>query len=232
MLEIPHQKAQILLQVSTDRELEPDEKLTLENHLATCAECNAYAESLINMETSLRRVLHAKWDSQQPNLNPYAIVNPSLTKLIWSNLLNQTHLMGRVTIMAILLFGYILLANLPGLQLNASEKETPTHIPTPSELSLALASSPPPSAQTTLVRLTPKNCIVTNYVVREGETLESIAVQHGLSIEAIRAYNDLKSNTVFTGMKLMIPMCKNAPTHTATTTITPLNATIFPVQPD
>lgn len=232
MAEITHQKAQALLQAAADRELASEEKTRLENHLASCQACSAYSESFNAMETSLRRVIHAQWDRQQPSLNLNAIINPSPAKFFWDNLLGQTHWMRRVTIVAALLFGYILMTNLFGSQINNPDKEVPTFIPTPNELSLSQTNSPTPSAQTALVSLTPKDCIATTYVVKKDDTLANIALHHGLSKEELLKYNGLKYDMVFTGMKLMIPVCKSTPSHTATTTIIPLNGTNFPAQPE
>jgi hypothetical protein len=232
MSEITHQKAQALLQAAADGSLGPDEKSALDTHLAGCEKCSAYARELADLEVNLRRVVHAYWNDQQPNLNLNAIINPPTTKLVWNNLLNHTHAMGKVTIMVTLLLGYFLIANLFGFQLSISNNETPTIAPTPNESLLFFTSSPTPSAQLTLAGLTPRNCEAVTYVVQANDTLESIAVGHGTTKEAILEYNNLTSSTVFTGMELIIPSCKSTPSHTATTTITPLNGTIFPVQPE
>jgi len=232
MLEITHQKAHNLLQVAVDKPLGADEKSALDAHLTTCDECRAYAEGLTNLEVSLRRVLHAQWDTQRPNLNLQAITHPSQAKLIWNNFLNQTHALGKVTIVAALVLGYVVIANLFGIRLPLSADETPTTVPTPSELSLALATSPTPSAQLALTGLTTQACETTIYIVQENDTLEYIALQYGTTEETIQEYNNLISNTLFTGMELTIPLCKSTPSQTATTTITPLNGTKFPVQPE
>ena len=43
------------------------------------------------------------------------------------------------------------------------------------------------------------------YVVRRGQTLGSIARQNGVSVEALKAANGLRSDTVFVGQRLTIP---------------------------
>ena len=259
MPEITHQKAQALLQAAADGPLGPDEKSALDAHLAKCKVCRDYAASLTNLEASLRRVTHVQWDNQQPSLNLSAIIHPPLTKYLsensaqsqrprwrdaslsifrigskftWNNLLDHTHAMGKVTIVATLLLGYFLLANLFGFQLSASSRETPMMVPTPSDSSLFLASSPTPSAQLTLAGSTPKNCEAIAYIVQADDTLERIAVKYGITKEGILEYNNLTSETLFAGVELIIPLCKSTPSHTATTTITPLNGTIFPIQPE
>jgi len=232
MLEITHQKAHALLQVAADQPLGADEKSALDVHLAKCKECNDYAKGLTSLEVGLRRILHAQWDMQRPDLNLQAITHPSQAKLIWNNLLSQTHVLGKVTIVAALVLGYVVIANLFGIKLPISANETPTTIPTPSELALALAISPTPSAQFTLTGLTTQACETVIYIVQQNDTLAYIALQHGLTEEAIQEYNNLNSNIVFTGMELAIPLCKNTPSQTATITTTPLDETIFPTQPE
>jgi len=232
MIEITHQKAHTLLQVAVDQPLGTDEKSALEAHLAKCKECSAYASELTNLEVGLRRIMHAQWDTQRPDLSLQAITHPSPAKLVWNNFLNQTRALGKVTIVAVVVLGYVVIANLFGIQLPLSADETPTTVATPSELSLSLAISPTPSAQLALTGLTTQACETVTYVVQANDTLEYIALQYGTTKEAIQAYNNLTSNTVFTGMELAIPLCMGTPSQTVTTTITPLNGTIFPAQPE
>jgi len=232
MLELTHQKAHALLHAAADESLGAEEKSTLDAHLAKCKECSNYAEDLTNLEIRLGRVMHAQWDIQRPDLNLQAITHPSPAKLIWNNFSSQTHALGKVTIVAVVVLGYVVIANLFGIQLPLSADETPTTVPTPSKLSLSLATSPTPSAQFALTGLTTQACETVTYVVQENDTLEYIALQYGTTKEAIQEYNNLTSNTVFTGMELAIPLCMGTPSQTVTTTITPLNGTIFPAQPE
>jgi len=46
------------------------------------------------------------------------------------------------------------------------------------------------------------------YTVKEDDTLSKISLDYGISIEAIKAYNEMSNNTVFTGMGLIIPLCE------------------------
>jgi len=235
MIEITHQKAQTLLQVAADGTLGADEKSALGAHLAKCKKCRDYARELTNLEAGLRRVFHAQWDLQHPHLNLQAITHPSPVKLLWNNFLSQPNALGKVTIMAALVLGYIVIANLFGIKSPISTKETPTTVPTPSELSLALAISPTPSAQFTLTGSTTQACETIAYIVQANDTLAYIALQYGTTEETLLEYNNLNSNTVFTGMELAIPQCDGAPSQTATTTITPpndMNGTIYPTQPE
>ena len=236
MFEITHQKAHDLMQASADQPLGAEEKSALGAHLAKCKECSDYAKSLAGLESRLRKSLHAQWDDHLPDLNQQAIMRPPLAKLIWDSLFSQTNTMGKVTILAALLLGYFMIANLFGIQLPISGNETPTIVPIPNELALTLAISSTPSAQFSLTGLSMQACETFIYNVQANDTLESIAMQHGTTKEAILEYNqkytNLATNTVYTGMDLIIPLCKSTPSRTATTTITPLSGTIFPVQPE
>jgi LysM repeat protein len=232
MSEITHQKAHALLQAAADQPLEVDEKSALDAHLAKCKECSDYATGLMNLEAGLRRAFHTQWDSQRPNLNLQATTHPSPAKLIWNTFLRQTNAMVKVTIVAVLVLGYIVIANLFGIKLPISSNETPTTVPTPSELPLVLAISPTPSTQFTLTGSTAEVCETITYIVQENDTLAYIALQHGTTEEVLLESNNLNSNTVFTGMELVIPQCNGTPSQAATTTIAPLNGTILPTKPE
>ena len=80
-------------------------------------------------------------------------------------------------------------------------------------------------------------CETITYIVQADDTFESIAVRHGTTKDVILEHNKmytgfLNANRVFTGMELAIPLCNSTPSRTATTTITPLRGTIYPVQPE
>jgi LysM repeat protein len=237
MLEITHQQARRFLQTAADQPLGADEKSALDAHLAICTDCSTYASNLTELEARLRSVLHAQMDSQQPALDLHAITYPSSAKFAWKYFVYQTHAMGKITIVVALLLGYFVIANIFGIKLPISERETPTILPTPNALALMNATSPTPSIQSTLTGSTVQACETLAYIVQADDTLESIAVRHGTNKDMILEYNKmyasfLSANTVFTGMELAIPVCKSTPSRTATTTITPLSGTIYPVQPE
>ena len=236
MSKITHQRAQALLQIAVDQLLKPAEKSALAAHLTECKECSAYANNLSTLETSLRRIFHANWDTQHSNLNLQKIINPSPTKLLWNILFGQMGAMGKATIVAALLLGYFVIANLFGTRLPILSDETATTLPTPNEFAPVYSASPTPSAQFSLTGSTSQACETSIYLVQENDTLASIALQHGITQETILEHNNLISSTVFSGMELAIPLCNNTPSHTATLTenmitITPINETLFPTQP-
>ena len=55
-------------------------------------------------------------------------------------------------------------------------------------------------------------CEKVNYEVQENDTLSGIAGTYAISIAAVREYNGLPSDVVYSGMTLVIPLCKRAPT--------------------
>jgi len=241
MTEITHDKAHALLDVAADRSLGLSDQARLDAHLAACQECRTYAGRLADLENGLSRTLHAKWDKFRPDLNLQAIQNPSPAKLVWYNFFSQTNALGKVAIMATLLLGYIVMINLVGIRVPITDNETPTALPTPNSFTMTLASSPTLLARSASVDSTSLACELVVYIVRENDTLESIAVQHGITVKEILAYNDqdadLTANALFTGMELVIPQCEGGPTRTASLpskelTITPINGTLFPDHPE
>ena len=86
----------------------------------------------------------------------------------------------------------------------------PTVTPTPQ------ATSTPDAA-----KATESDCELFDYVVKENDTLGSIAANYNVSSEAIKEYNGLPSDMVQLGKTLKIPLCKRLPTPGPTSTPTP-----------
>ena len=238
MFEMTHQKARALLQSAADQSIDPDAKTALEAHLAACEACNHYAEGLTDLEVNLRRVLHANWDQQKPDINLQAIIDPKPAKLLWNNLFGRANFMSKVTIAATLLLGYFVIASIFGIKSPISNDETPTILPTPNEAALAFSTSPTPSAApaSTLTDLATRGCDTVNYAVQSVDSLESISREHNISKDLLMQYNHLTSEAVTPGTRLVIPQCEGAPSLTATlsknNTSTPLIGTLFPTQPE
>lgn len=237
MNEITHKKARALFQKDADRILIAEERSALESHLKNCKQCQEYAAGFSVLETSLQNTFHDKWDMHKPEkLTPQAIVNPSPGKLVW-NFINQTGFMGKATIIVTMLLGYFVIANILGMQYPISDHSAATILPTPNSSAFNFDTSPTPSAQLTTTRSTSQACKTFVYVIQENDTLASIAVQHRTTNELIMEYNGLKSDSIFTGQELIIPICSETPSLTAThpentVTITPANGgTLFPTQP-
>jgi LysM repeat protein/ribosomal protein L40E len=74
---------------------------------------------------------------------------------------------------------------------------TPAPLPT---------NTPLPATQTMLA------CDRVNVTVQENDTLSSIALNYGVSMQAIKDYNGLSTDNVFVGQTLTIPLCARAAT--------------------
>lgn len=242
MPEMTHHQARTLLQISADRSLEPAERSALESHLAACNACREYAGQLSRLEYTLRENMHARWDGYRPALNRQAIKNKIQAKPVWTNPLSHLNALGKVTMMATLLLGYLLIANLVRVGGTASKSGTPSALPTPNEpASTFLSNSPTPPTQSATLQRTSLPCETIPYIVQANDTLESIAVRHGITKEDILEYNkeadSLFSNTIFTGMELNLPVCRSTPSYTAsagtnTLAITPTDMTFLTGQPE
>jgi len=237
MAELSHQIARAYLQTAADDMLSASNQTLLDSHLIGCKECRAYAESLKSLERRLERVSHAHWDKHRPRLDLAAVTNPPAAKIAWNNLLGLTHGMGKVTIVAALILGYFLIVNLGGNKISSSSTEAPTILPTPSDLTTGVATSPTPSAQLGLTGLTTLPCAPIIHTVKTSDTLESIAAHYRIQQEAIVDYNNLTSDDISPGTSLSIPICDSTPSHTASTptdtiTVTPLGSLFTPTQPD
>ena len=236
MFEITHQQARLLLQAAADRPLGAEERTALQVHLAHCQACSQHAGGLASLEDRLREAMRARWDLQRPGLDLGAILHPPAVKPAWGRFLGQGTALGKVAILAALFLGYVLVASLFGLRSPLSGGGTPASAPTPNEPALAFAASPTPPAHLTSTGLSTQGCETLVYIVQANDTLESIAMRHGATKEAILAYNvdyaQSASQTVFAGMQLVIPLCRGTPSQTATTTLTPILGTLLPVQPE
>lgn len=232
MFELTHQEAQHLLQNAADQTLRADDKSALDAHLEKCVECSSYAKNLTALESGLRKVLHAQLDSRHPSLDLQAITNPAHST--WTAVISPAHILGKVTIVTTLLLGYFIISNLLGGQLPITGNETPTMVPTPGDSKLVFTTSPTPSSPSTLIGLT-QGCEIINYIVKEDDTLESIAFQFTIPEKIITEYNNLKTDDPSPGKALSIPICNHTPsqaegTHTNKMTITPLSETVLPTQ--
>jgi LysM repeat protein len=92
--------------------------------------------------------------------------------------------------------------------------------PTPTPTSL-------PTATLSAADATEQACEKVNYEVLENDTLSSISNSYSVPMAVIQEYNGLSSETVFSGMNLIIPLCERFPTPGPTPTATlppPYNA--------
>jgi LysM repeat protein len=80
--------------------------------------------------------------------------------------------------------------------------------------------SPQPSVTMSSNQATQNACETVEYTVQDNDTLGKIAANYAVSIEAIKNYNGLVNDNVYSGNTLTIPLCQrelpNAPTPTPT----------------
>ena len=115
----------------------------------------------------------------------------------------------------------VLLNNLPAdcnTLVEGQQLLIPQPTPTPTSL---------PTATLSAADATEQACEKVNYEVQENDTLSSIANSYSVPMAVIQEYNGLSSETVFSGMPLIIPLCERFPTPGPTPTATlppPYNA--------
>ncbi len=80
--------------------------------------------------------------------------------------------------------------------------------------------SPVPSATLSAAEATDQACDKFSYTVEDNDTLSGIAANYNVPIEAIKEYNGLTTNSVFSGQVLQIPLCQRNPTPGPTPTPT------------
>jgi LysM repeat protein len=83
-------------------------------------------------------------------------------------------------------------------------------------------ASPLPSATLSGVEATDQACEKVAYTVEDNDTLSGISLNYNVSITAIKEYNGLTTDSVFSGQTLQIPLCRRNPTPGPTPTPTPL----------
>lgn len=83
--------------------------------------------------------------------------------------------------------------------------------------------TPPPAPTVTLesAAATRAACQTANYLVQANDTLGNIARFYDVSMQAIKDWNGLSSDSVFTGTHLIIPICMQAATPGPSPTPTP-----------
>lgn len=107
----------------------------------------------------------------------------------------------------------------PGMELKIPHP-TPTATPLPS-------ATPNPATQTAAA------CGLMEYKVQDGDTLGTIAANYNVSQQAIKQWNGLASDVVFSGRTIVIPLCEQpaTPGPSPTATLPPPYAAPNPLLP-
>ncbi len=82
-------------------------------------------------------------------------------------------------------------------------------------------ASPQPTTTLSAAEATDVACEKFDYTVSANDTLSGIAGNYNVSMDAIKEYNGMLSDTVYEGMLLKIPLCRRNPTPGPTPTATP-----------
>lgn len=80
--------------------------------------------------------------------------------------------------------------------------------------------SPIPSSTLSSSQATQSACQTLTYTVQSGDTLAGVAAQYNVDIEALRSWNGLPTDNLFSGANLIIPLCARLPTAGPTPTPT------------
>lgn len=186
----------------------------LAEHLASCAACQQYADSLSKMESVLRPLLQRQWTQQPVPFPMGAIISRESVKN--SNLMILT---TRIAAIGVMFMIFVFSA----WQLTISR----TSSASPIQANVPLI--PIPSTSTQLVATNTENgaCEETVYVVQENDTLASIAARFGITKAELAMANHMTTEIVRMGTKLIVPLCQPTQTiNTLTKTFTPVLNTI------
>ena len=219
-MQITHEEAHSLIQFNSDEGLKTHQKNLLTSHLEVCPACRKYAESLREMESVLRPMLHRHWHRQPIPLS-MSIAIRERSSTISERLLVAT----RIAAVGIVFLAFFFSTwNFTG-----PSRKTPT----PFLQSVPLIPTPSTSTMTASTGTSLENCAMTSYTVEKRDTLASIADRFAVSVEDIVQANSIQSETFMIGQTLVIPVCGSISTNTATiytTMITPVlhTSTITP----
>lgn len=211
-----HEEARRLIQSKADGGLDPVNEERLRSHLAACAECRTYFDTVKETESVLRQTLHKQWDARPLPLQMDAILGKSYSGRGAITILTTRKVLIGVVSLFFAFFAW---------QSMTAVTSPPQNLPA----TLPFVPTPSVQYQFTVTGTVRDDCREIRYVVKEGDTLEGIARQFSVSTEAILSANDLTDAPLSPDQELVIPACETTPTGTIqppTFTITPQLETI------
>lgn len=213
-MQLTHKQAHQLIQRNLDRDLQPQERLVLSDHLQACPDCQAYVAEMKAVEQLLSPMLKRQW-----NRRPLPLSIPFLTKGALHRQQPGAILATRTAAVGLIVLMFFFSAW--QFVFSSPSMSRP--------LTLIAPSVPTPSTISTATLATPEDCETMLYTVQGNDTLASIAHQFSVAEEEIAAANSLGAVTISAPMELRIPVCNFTPTGTVhpatfTTTYTPSNA--------
>jgi hypothetical protein len=202
---ITHEEARRLIHLRADEALKSMDDNPLQAHLRSCVECQNYAASIHDLESTLQPLLQRRWNQIPLPLSTENVVSRNHIRLTQS-LFFATRIVALGVICIAFLFNIWQFAGSGKRDANPPSAEIPL-IPTP-------------SMHSTTTKVMEKMCASVLYEVRQNDTLDSIAIHFSVSRDEILQANHLAKATLATGMKLSIPVCSPTPSRTPDTIIT------------
>jgi hypothetical protein len=209
--QITHEEARSLIQRKADKLLDPEKRETLNLHLNGCADCNAYAAEVNDLESALRRVMGSQWKSSPSPLDVHLIINRAQGKPTFGLKFNYAAMRtaALVVVFMIAIIGFW--------------KFSTAQLSIPPGMSVSAMPIPTPSVFQTTTHISFQGCKSVSYQVKSNDTLESIAGKFLVAKEDIMAFNNMGTDTIVPSMEIKIPQCNSTPTgtiHAPATTIT------------
>jgi LysM repeat protein len=83
--------------------------------------------------------------------------------------------------------------------------------------------TPPPTATNTPnpTDQAKAGCEKVDVIITENDSLSGIALKYGITVQALKDYNGLASDVIFSGQKISVPLCNRGPQDTVTPTPVP-----------
>ena len=218
-MSITHEDARRLIQFRADDALKGVETHLLDTHLSSCPDCQKYAHSINELQSTLQPLMRRKWNQSPLPLSAGQTASKKSLP-VTQRIFFATRIIAMGVICIAFLFNVWQFTQ-PGRQRpNPPQAEIPM-IPTP-------------SLQSTTTKVTNQKCETISYQVRENDTLKIIADRFAIPAEEIIRANNLTTRSLDTSMLLSIPVCNPTPSgtpNTIKTTLTPLlgSNTLTPV---
>src|SRR5258706_7876509 len=105
-MQISHEEAMQLIQFQADHALHGDKQKTLTEHLTTCAECQAYAQQLNQLENILKNVMSKRWNLHPAPLSVATLMGNKIGKKYSSVLLITRTALISMALLAFVIVGW------------------------------------------------------------------------------------------------------------------------------
>lgn len=215
-MQITHEEAYRLIHFKADKALDGIHEEKLRAHLKVCMECRDYLEGIKDTEAVLKQTLGKQWGADPLPLQMGVVYEKLNSRKSVNTIMTIRKALAGI---AVMMFAFIAWQSMNAV--DPALRQSP-----PSEALLV----PTPSTQYTVTHVLPEHCQEIPYVIQEGDTLESIARQFSVSLEAIRSANHLTGESINAIQELIVPICEKTPTittHPPTFTTTPVIETVI-----